>query len=57
MLQDLITEFKKVAERRMAEFKAMETRGMLSVRDEMVMRAIEKRLASHDRTQRSCEFF
>ena len=55
-MQDLIAEFVKVVERRKAEFKAMQTRGMLSVRDEHVMRAIEKRLASHDRSQRNCEF-
>ena len=47
MLQDLIAEFVKVVERRKAELKALQRTASLSVRDESLMLAIEKRLTSH----------
>ena len=53
MLQDLLAEFMKVAERRTAEFKALQTTGSLSEDDKDFMLAIEQRLASHEKSQKA----
>ena len=43
LLQDLLLQFEKVAERMRSEFKGLQTGGRLSQADEKTMRAIEKR--------------
>ena len=52
--QDLLIEFSKVAERMKSEFKGLQSGGLLRIRDEMTMRAIEKRQAAHERSNKNC---
>ena len=55
-MQDLMAEFIKVCERRMSEFKGLQSGGKLSLRDEKCMQAIEKRLEAHERSERNSEY-
>ena len=51
--EDLMDEFRKVAERKHAEFKALQSGGKLSEWGEKRMLAIEKRLQYHEKVRRT----
>ena len=53
LLQDLLLEFEKVAERMRSEFKGLQTGGRLSFTNDKCMRAIEKRLATHAKSSKN----
>ena len=49
-------EFLKVAERKKSEFKALQSACSLTVRDEKLMLAIQKRLEAHEKSERNVEY-
>ena len=51
-----MAEFVKVCGRRKSEFKGLQSGGKLSLREEKCMLAIERRLESHEKSQRNIDF-
>ena len=49
-------QFEKVSERRKSEFKGLQSGGKLRFSDEKMLLAIEKRLASHEKGEKNCEY-
>ena len=55
-MQDLLSEFHKIALQKKAEFQGLMTGGRLSHTAEKCMEAIEKCFQSHLKSERNCEF-
>ena len=54
-LQDLLNEFERVAEIKKSELYGLQSGGRLTDRDEKLLRAIEKRLASNSKNSKNEE--